>query len=278
MRRLFVHLVVGLCAFSAKAESAPNTLPLRDITFAGNKTITAAELRRALPIKLGQQLPWAVLGKGELRVSFIGKALLEPLGRLYLERGFVEHEIDGKAVELRPAKGGIWIHVVIKNEGPRFQMGRLTVAGLDGRQVARGVQTGQTFNALALYQGLGQLARSLRDRGHAAVEVTPELSLDRKRRVVDVHLAVETGAVYRVESVALRGNQRVRASIIHRALSFARGDRYNESALEQSRQRLMASGYFESVDLELSPGRSGNGIVVTVVATERADCPRVDAT
>jgi outer membrane protein assembly factor BamA len=277
MRRPFVHLVVGLCAFSAHARSNGNTLSLRAITFAGNRAITAPALRRALPIRVGQRLPWAVLTDGDLRKSFVERAVVEPLGRVYLERGFVEHRIDAGSVELRRAAGGVQIHVKI-DEGPRFLMGRLTVAGLDDRPVARGVRTGQTFNALALYQGLGQLARSLRDRGHAAAEVTPELSLDRRRRVVDVHLSVQTGAVYEVETIALRGNQRVRSSIIRRALSFAKGQRYNESAIEASRRRLMATGYFESVDLELSAGREARGLVVTIVATERPDCPRVDAT
>ena len=279
MRVLFTLILLAGGA-AAHAESLPARSPalrLLGISFNGNRAIPTSELVGALPIRTGHLVPVAVIN-GELQAPFVEAAFVEPLSRLYVERGYVDHRLTRDSVRLVRRKEGVLVRVEI-GEGQRYQLGKLRLEGAARKHVkAFGIRPGQPFDGSKLARGIGRLARTFHDRGHAGAEVTPKITVDRERRTVDVLLQVDRGDVFAVEAIQLRGNLRIRNRIIRSALTFAVGDRYSESALERSWKRLMATGYFETVKLSLSRGKSGNSLIVTIDAAELDGCPRVDAT
>lgn len=249
------------------AYAEPVGLPLFSISFTGNHSFSKKTLTHVLPVKEGGILPLDLLRDEKLLAAFAERGIVRPLSDFYLDRGFVEHELGLGSVHLDLAEGGVSIHVKII-EGKRFRVGRLS----------GGLTPGQVFSQTRLVRAMARLARALHDRGHAAAEITPELDLDRKRRVVNIRLVVDKGAVYHVERIQVRGGGRISAPVIRRALTFKAGDRFSLSALERSRARLMAAGHFDLVSLSISNGTSGDRLVITVETTERIDCPQLEAT
>jgi len=260
--------------------AAGSALELRAIVFSGNRGVAASALREALPLKVGAKLPALMLGD-EMVEAFTERAIVEPLRRLYADRGYVEHQVKREAVRFVVDDDGVSIHVPIV-EGQRFAIGRFSVDGERPRtslELGRelGIVRGRPFSGTSVVQAMELLATPLRNQGHATAEVTPRLKLDRKRRVVDVHLTVDRGAVCYVERVLVRGNDRVRSATLLRALTFGEGDRFSEAALERTRNKLLERGLFEAVDVVVSGGTTDDQLVITVEVKERADCPHTDA-
>ena len=273
---LWLLAPVGVAGLAWAAPPPRAGVPLAVISFTGNHSFAAATLSDALPVKQGALVPIEVLRDETLLAAFVDQGVVQPLSSFYLDRGFVEHKLDLESVDLGLDAKGVSIRVRIV-EGRRFTVGalRITGGGLPGdADLARG----QVFNRSRLARLIERIARSLRDRGHAAAEVTALFDLDRARRVVDIRLAVAKGAVYHVERIEVHGSGRVGAAVIRRALAFKEGDRYSQQALERSHEQLMAKGLFESLDLILSPGSAGDRLVITVEAEEHGDCPHLEAT
>jgi outer membrane protein insertion porin family len=267
LRVIIALLLFVICVGDGGLAAAePIGLPLRSISFTGNSSFSSPTLTRVLPVKEGGILPLDLLQDERLLAAFVEQGIVRPLSEFYLDRGYVEHELGLGSVHLDLAEGGVSIQITI-TEGKRYRVGRR----------GGGLTPGQVFSRTKLVQAMARRARALQDRGHAAAEITPEIDLDRERRLVNVRLVVDKGAVYHVERIQVRGNGRISAPVIRRALALKAGDRFSLSALERSHARLMAAGHFDSVNLSISQGTSDGRLVIIVETTERLGCPRLEA-
>lgn len=271
MRTVAVTCLLALCS-TAGAKS--NNVRVLGIAFEGNRAVPTAALTRVLPIRRGQQIP-AVVVEAALSRQFVEAAVVEPVSRLYYRLGFVTHQLTPQSVQLVRRKRGVLVKVKL-SEGPRFKMGKLH-GGSGRHRRSLGLKRGRTFDGVELTRGVDRITRRLRDQGYAAAEVKPQLTLDAERKTIHVQLRVDRGALFAVEKIELQGNRKIHARLIRGALDFAEGDRYSERALKRSWERLMATGFFKSVDLSLSKGEKESGLVITVTSTERANCPSLDA-
>lgn len=80
-----------------------------------------------------------------------------------------------------------------------------------------------------------------------------------------------SSARYVLDAVEIRGNTRTRDSVIRREVPFRRGEvlDLDDTRIEATRYRLLATGYFTDVHLSLRRGRSRGHVVLVVDVTER---------
>ena len=77
--------------------------------------------------------------------------------------------------------------------------------------------------------------------------------------VVDVPASAQSGEA--IESIRIRGNQRIESTTVASYLTVKVGDAFDDDALDQSLKNLYASSFFEDVTIR----REGNGLLVEVV-------------
>jgi outer membrane protein insertion porin family len=201
---------------------------------------------------------------------------------LYYDRGYLNVQVTAPRVELTPDRQQIDVTVPIR-EGPRFKIGRMRVIEQDadgseieplgGRRVVREqveAQPGDWFSRTKLSEGIESITRHYRDAGYAKADITPETELDPDKRTVDVTVVIRRGPECHIERIDIQGNDKTRDRVIRRELLIAEGDKYSQSLLERSKERVNMLGYFERVDMSESDGESPAGLVITYEVKERA--------
>jgi outer membrane protein insertion porin family len=151
-------------------------------------------------------------------------------------------------------------------EGPRYRIGKLTIAERDhaGRLVPTlggrdlrsllSAKDGDWFSRAVLIHDLGAISTLYRDAGYAAVEVFPEPRQDRARAVVDVDVPVHRGPLVRVDTIAVLGNARVTTEAIRRVIGMTEGQIFNETQLLEAKRHLQGLGAFRRVDVSTEKG------------------------
>jgi outer membrane protein assembly factor BamA len=81
-----------------------------------------------------------------------------------------------------------------------------------------------------------------------------------------------TGRTLRLETIEVAGNKRTSPAMINRYLMLSPGDEINVDILEANRQRLLATGYFKTVEFSTRPG-SERGTVILVIAVDERGFP-----
>lgn len=201
---------------------------------------------------------------------------------LYYDRGYLNVQVLPPRIELTPDRQQIDITVPIR-EGPRFRIGRLRVVEytdegaerdpLGGRRVVRQMidaQPGDWFSRTKLSEGIERITRHYRDASHAKVEVEPETQLETDRNVVHVTVAIRRGPECYIERIDIQGNDKTRDRVIRREIRVIEGEKYSQSKLELSKERITALGYFERVDMSESDGSTPDGLIITYEVKERA--------
>lgn len=201
---------------------------------------------------------------------------------LYYDRGYLNVSVAPPRVELTPDRQQIDITVPI-NEGPRFRIGRFRVAEFDadgneveplgGRRAVREqvkTESGEWFSRTKLSEGIERITRHYRDASYCKTEIEPETQLETERRVVHVTIAIRRGPSCHIERIEIQGNDKTRDRVVRREIVTYEGDKYSQSKLELSKNRITALGYFERVDMSEADGAEPNGIVVTYDIKERA--------
>lgn len=201
---------------------------------------------------------------------------------LYYDRGYLNVQVLPPRIELTPDRQQIDITVPVR-EGPRFKIGRLRVVEQDaegnetdplgGRRKAReqiDAQPGDWFSRTKLSEGIESLTRHYRDAGYAKAEIAPETELNADKRTVDVAVVIRRGPECHIERIEIQGNDKTRDRVIRREVLIAEGDKYSQTLLEASKERITALGYFERVDMSEADGVDPSGLVITYEVKERA--------
>ncbi len=204
------------------------------------------------------------------------------LQALYYDRGYLNVQVSPPRVELTPDRHQIDITVPIR-EGPRFRIGRLRVIEMNdegseieplgGRRVVRekiNAQPGEWFSRTKLTEGIEAITRHYRDASFAKAVIEPETELDADRRIVNITVVIHRGPSVHIERIEIQGNEKTRDRVIRRELLIVEGDKYSQSELENSKARITALGYFESVSMSEADGKESDGLVITFDVKERA--------
>ncbi len=252
---------------------------IRRIRFTGNEHIESSELNGFM--RSGETGFFSFLSSSN---TFDREAFDEDVVRLnalYYDRGYLTVNVGTPRIELTPDRQHIDISIPIV-EGPRFRIGRVSVKEIDedgveveplgGRRQLREkleIRTGEWFSRSTIAQNLQDITRAYRDRGYAAVEITPDTDLDPERRIVDVLVSIRRGPLVRIERINIRGNSRTRDSVIRREIQIAEGELYSPTNVEDSKNRITALGYFERVDVSEEEGSTPDRIVLNFEVAEK---------
>ena len=257
-------------------EHQPVTV--RRVTFVGNEHVSDGELRDQMQTGNGGFFSFG--SGGSYRQDVFERDVLM-LSALYYDKGYLSVQIGTPRVMLTPDRDGIDVAVTI-HEGPRFKIRQLRVYERDnegheveplgGRRALREMvreQSGDYFNRAELIKDLQAVRTLYRDAGFANVEAEPETQLDADHERVDIIVPIRRGPPVHIERIEVKGNTKTRDRVIRREMELQEGQLFSETALENSKRRITALGYFDRVDVSTEQGSAPDKININIEIAEK---------
>lgn len=261
--------VLGLAARPAHPQVDDTRPVVRGLAFEGNRAIRDEVLRASIATSNSSFWRWTgFLGQRRYfnEVEFRRDVLRLTL--LYRQSGFVEATVD---TIVHRDDGAVRIRFLI-HEGRPVRVQALDVSGTEGivdsARLRRRLplQVGDPFNRAQLQASVDTIRAFLADRGYPFAEVFRNFDEDRVHRVARVLLDVVPGPRVVVDSVIVRGTDRVDERVVRRTLALRPGDAYSQQAVRESQIDLYRTELFTTAAVQIADttGRSPDDSAVTL--------------
>jgi outer membrane protein insertion porin family len=245
---------------------------IADINIIGAKDFSEKALLRQIKLTTPGWFTWFTKDDQYSKQQLT--ADLETLRSFYLNRGYLEFNIDSTQVSITPDREKIFITIAI-TEGPVYRVGPVKFSGdlIVGEPELRrltALQEGQVFSRERVIESTKKISDRLGNDGYSFANVNPVPDLDREKRIAGFTFFVDPGRRVYVHRVNISGNQKTQDEVIRRELRQLESSWYSLEKIARSKERLQRTGYFSEVNIETPavPGTSDQ-VDVNVNVTER---------
>ena len=199
---------------------------------------------------------------------------LERLRSYYLDRGYINFDIESTQVSITPDKKEIYITINVK-EGEVFKVSEVKLTGKliappDELTPLVKIGPGDTFSRKLATETSKAVSDRLGDDGYifANVNMVPDIHGDQK--TVAITFFVDPGKQVYVRRVNFKGNTKTRDEVLRREMRQMEAAWASNTRIERSKTRLERLGYFQEVNVETPavPGTSDQ-IDVNYSVTEK---------
>jgi len=245
---------------------------IADINIIGAKDFAEKELLREMKLSTPGWFTWFTKDDQYSKQQLT--ADLEAVRSFYLNRGYLEFNIDSTQVSITPDREKIYITVAI-TEGPVYRMGEVKLSGdlivkESELQPLVQVKKGDVFSREKVIDTTKKIGDRLGNEGYSFANVNPVPDLDREKHVAGFTFFVDPGKRVYVRRLNIVGNQKTQDEVIRRELRQMESGWYSLEKIARSKERLQRTGYFSDVNIE-TPAVSGTSdqVDVNVTVTER---------
>lgn len=246
---------------------------IQQINLVGNKAFKEKELLGEITSTTPGWLTWYTKNDQYSKARLGGD--IEILRSFYLNRGYLEFNVDSTQVSISPDKQGIYITINV-TEGPQYTVSSVKLAGQmlvpeAELQKLVTVEPGKVFVRDRLTESTKKISERLGNDGYAFANVNAVPELDKDKATVAFTLFVDPGRRVYVNRVNVTGNTKTRDEVVRREIRQMEGAYYDAAKINRSRDRLNRLGYFEQVNIE-TPSVSGttDQVDVNVGVTEKS--------
>lgn len=243
---------------------------VRSITFDGNESFTAKELKNMMTTNEYGLLHFftdsGLLKRDQLKQDII------KLTTYYTNNGFINAQIAEP--EITFDKKGIYIKIHVK-EGKRFKIGKVTISGDQIKkpraELLKALLTkeGNNYDREAIVKDMDALTQACNDEGYADADVNPKINTREKEQLVDVEYNISKAGLVYFNRITITGNVRTRDKVIRRQLDVAERDLFSSSKLKASYNNLNRLRYFEEIDFKTEKGPDKSLLDVNIRLKEK---------
>lgn len=231
---------------------------IQQINIVGNKAFKEKELLKQFTSTTPGWLTWYTKNDQYSKSRLGGD--IETLRSYYLNRGYLEFNVDSTQVSISPDKHGIYITVNV-TEGPQYKISDIKLAGQmlvpeAELQKLVAMQPGDIFVRDRLTETTKKIGDRLGNDGYAFANVNAVPDLDKEKGTVAFTLFVDPGRRVYVNRINVSGNAKTRDEVVRREVRQMEGAYYDAAKINLSRDRLNRLGFFSEVNIE-TPGVSG---------------------
>jgi outer membrane protein insertion porin family len=243
---------------------------INEIRIVGTKVFSESTLLSLMDLTAGGWLTWYTKSDRYSRVKL--NADLETLRNYYLNRGYLEFQVESTQVTISPDKQSIGITISV-NEGQRYNV---TGVRLEGQYLGRDdefkalvrVKPGQAYNG----EDVVATTKAFTDRfgtfGYAFARVESRPEVDRNTGQVVVVLVAEPQRRVYVRRIEVAGNTRTRDEVVRREFRQLESAWYDGNRIKLSRDRVERLGYFKEVGIETQEVPGQPDLVDLVITVE----------
>jgi outer membrane protein insertion porin family len=225
---------------------------IRQISIIGNKVFKESDLLAVFKLRTPGLMTWYTKDDQYSKQKLSGD--IETLKSYYLDRGYLEFNVDSTQVSITPDKKDVYISVGV-TEGPQFTVSGVNVAGemlVPKDEALKLVQlkAGDIFSRTKLTDSTKAISDRLGNDGYAFANVNAVPEIDREKRTVAFTLFIDPGRRVYVRRINVAGNTRTRDEVLRREMRQLEGGWYSADKITKSKQRIDRLGYFNDVGVE----------------------------
>jgi outer membrane protein insertion porin family len=223
-----------------------------DINIIGATAFSESTLLKEFELTTGGWLSWFTKDDQYSKQKLSGD--LEKLRSYYLNRGYLEFNIDSTQVSITPDKEKIYIGVNI-SEGPVYKLGDIKFAGelKITEEEMRSLllfKPGETFSRQKIVDSVKSINDRLGNDGYSFANINPVPDLDKDKKIATFTLFVDPGRRVYVRRINVQGNSRTRDEVVRREMRQMEAGWYSIDKINRSKERLDRTGFFEEVTVE----------------------------
>jgi outer membrane protein insertion porin family len=225
---------------------------IRQINIVGSKAFKEKELLKQFTSTTPGWLTWYTKNDQYSKTRLAGD--IESLRSFYLNRGYLEFNVESTQVSISPDRQSIYITVNV-SEGPQYRVSDVKLAGQtlvpeEELKALVSVKPGEVFVRDRLTETTKRIGDRLGNDGYAFANVNAVPELEKDKATVSFTLYVDPGRRVYVNRVNVAGNTRTRDEVIRREMRQMEGAYYDAEKINRSRDRLNRLGYFNEVNIE----------------------------
>ena len=225
---------------------------ITDINIIGVTAFKEKELLDQFELSTGGWLSWFTKDDQYSKQKLTGD--LEKLRSFYLNRGYLEFNVDSTQVSITADKEKIYITVNV-TEGPVYSISDIKFNGdlkVPESEIAALLlfKSGEVFSRQKVVDSVKRITDRLGNDGYSFANVNPVPDLDKEKRTAAFTLFVDAGRRVYIRRINIVGNQRTRDEVIRRELRQLESSWYSVEKINRSKERIDRTGFFEDVNIE----------------------------
>ena len=245
---------------------------IKHLNLVGNSTFSTEEILEEWESGTTNWLSWYRQDDQYSREKLSGD--LEKLTSFYLDRGYVDFNIESSQVSISPDRRDMYITASV-SEGEVYTVEDIKVSGdtvipVEEMEKLVFIAEGQTFSRRLLEFTSDAMTNTLSNIGYAFASVNPVPTIDRENRKVSINFVVDPGKRVNVRRIVFKGNTRTSDEVLRREMRQFEGMWFSQAAIDRSKIRLQRLGFFDDVTID-TPQVAGadDQVDVEVSVTER---------
>lgn len=228
---------------------------IRQINIVGNKSFPEKDLQDQFQLRTPNWISWYTKNDQYSKQKL--SADLETLRSYYLNRGFLDFNIESTQVSISPDKKDIYITVSVA-EGERYVVSSIKLAGElilpeEEFRAAMKIRAGDVFSRESLNESTKAISERMSAKGYAFANVNAAPEVDKEKRQVAFTIFVDPGKRTYVRRINISGNTKTRDEVIRQEMRQMEGAWYDDERVKLSRQRIDKTDYFSEVTVETPP-------------------------
>jgi len=251
-----------------------STARIKDVKIIGITKFDENDLLGRLDLKPTSFLSWWYKDDRYSRQILTGD--LEKIRSFYMDRGYLDFDIENTTVSISETKKNVYISIII-DEGDKYNFGDIKVSGkyypLKEESIFQNdIKTikGEVFSRELLNQSTESINQELGNYGYAFSNVNPIPDVDKNNLTVGFNYFIEPGKKVYVRRISFIGNEKTQDKVLRREMRQFESSYYDKEKIDQSTRRLKRTQYFEGVDINTVsvPGISDQ-VDLTVAVKEK---------
>ena len=228
---------------------------IKQINIVGAQSFQEQDLQELFQLQTPNWISWYTKNDQYSKQKLA--ADLESLRSFYLNRGYLEFNIESTQVSISPDKKDIYITVSV-SEGERYVVSSVKLAGElilpeEEFRASMKVKPGDVFSRESLNESTKTISDKLSGKGYAFANVNAAPELDKEKRQVALTVFVDPGKRAYVRRINISGNTKTRDEVIRQEVRQMEGAWYDDERVKLSKQRVDKTDYFGEVNVETPP-------------------------
>jgi outer membrane protein insertion porin family len=228
---------------------------IKQINIVGAKAFKEGELLDLFVLRSPGFLTWYTKNDQYSKQKLSGD--IEALRSFYLDRGYMEFNVESTQVSISSSKQDIYITINI-SEGEKYTVSSVRLAGnllLPEAELTRLVQVkpGDVFSREKMADTTKALSERLGNEGYAFANVNAAPELDKAKRSAAFTIFIDPGRRVYVRRIGVTGNNKTRDEVIRREMRQLEAAWYDGEKINKSKSRVDKLGYFDEVTIETPP-------------------------
>ncbi|NMM39236.1 MAG: outer membrane protein assembly factor BamA [Glaciimonas sp.] len=225
---------------------------IKQINFVGNKAFSDSELLDLLNLTTPGWFSWYTKADQYSKQKLAGD--IEALKSYYLNRGYIEMQVESTQVSITQDKKDIFITINI-NEGEKYTVSDVKIEGqMFGREAEFNslltLKKGDVYSGEKLTASTAKISERMGNFGYAFANVNANPQINREKKEVALTIFLDPGKRVYVRRINLAGNTKTRDEVIRREFRQFEDAWYDGTKIRLSRDRVDRLGFFKEVNIE----------------------------